>query len=66
MVVVLNFLLSKKSKKLNKQNFQLFNPFGHSKRLVKLLEKSVELGRESILFEAAETRDKTEIAELET
>ena len=34
----------------------------HSKRI----EKSVELGRKSILFEAAETRDKTALAELET
>ena len=38
----------------------------HSKRIVKLLEKMIELGRESILFEAAETRDKTALAELET
>ena len=38
----------------------------HSKRIVKLLEKMIELGRESILFEAAETRDETALAELET
>ena len=35
-------------------------------RIVRLLEKSVELGRESILFKAAETRDKTALAELKT
>ena len=38
----------------------------HSKRILKLLEKLVELGKERLLFEATETRDKIALAELET
>ena len=38
----------------------------HSKRILKLLEKLFELGKERLLFEAAETRDKIALSELET
>ena len=37
----------------------------HSKRILKLIEKLVKLEREKRLFEAAQTRDKIALAELE-
>ena len=38
----------------------------HSKRIAKLLEKMVALGRESLLFEVAGPRDKIELEDLES
>ena len=56
----------KKIKKIEQAKLLALQAKEHSKGIIKLLEKSVELGRESLLFEAAETRDKTELGELQT
>ena len=56
----------KKIKSIKQAKLLALQAEEHSKRILKLLEKSVELGRERLLFEAAETRDKIALAELET
>ena len=61
-----NLPVIERIKKIEQTKLLALQAKEHSKRIVKLLEKSVELGRESLLFEAAEARDKTKLAELET
>ena len=49
--------VNEKLKKIEQTKLLALQAKEHSKRIVKLLEKSVEFGRESLLFEAAETCD---------
>ena len=55
-----------KLKTIEQAKLLAFQAEEHSKRILKLLKKLVELGKERLLFEAAETRDKIALAELET
>ena len=58
--------ITKKLKSIEQVKLLALQAEEHSKRILKLLEKSVELGSERLLFEAAETRDKIALAKLET